>query len=206
MPALAWAQGDAGGPRLEFGVGGRFAGPVSFGESSADLIRPDGSPLPLFRTENSLGPEIGIVGHLGFRVAGPLVIEGAGRWGRASLRSEVVEDLEGAGRVSLSESVMRFAVEGAALWSLHRTARHDLFLLTGGGWTRELAGESVLGVSGQVANLGVGVKYWWPTGRDTSWLGFRLQGHASIRRNGLTLGASGLHVAPVITGSFIVGS
>jgi len=207
-PLLSRAQDAPARSRVEFGGGGLFAGPVSFGTSSADLIRPDGSTLPLFRTENGLGPEIGLVGHVSLHVAGPLSFEGLGRWGRATLRSEIVEDLEGAERVTLEESVSRFSVEGAALWSVGRGVRHEWFLRTGAGWTRELAGASVLGVTGQVANLGVGVKYWWrqPAAGGGVRFGVRIEGQASVRRRGLTLGAPGTRVAPVITGSFIVGS
>ena len=48
-PALAQATVAAGpvrprAPRVDVAIHGAWVGPVSFGESSMDLLRPDGSP------------------------------------------------------------------------------------------------------------------------------------------------------------------
>ena len=194
-------------PRVEVGVDVMGGSSVSFGDSSADLVTGEGAGVPLFRTRNSSGPEWGSAVRLEMRLSRRLSIEVAGRWSRADLRSRVSGDLEGAETALLILPMSRLSGELSGLVAFGQRPRGSWFVLAGGGRTRERAGASTLVEQGTVANLGVGMKYYWRhrAGGRLSHIGIRLEGHAAMRWNSITLGPDTVHVAPVISGGLILG-
>jgi hypothetical protein len=206
-PAQSRGPGGSGTPRTEFGVSGLVGAPVSFGTSTADLQRPDGSSLALFETGNRQGLELGGRLHLEARVTRRVAVEIAGGVSRARLETTIRDDLEGAAGVVLSESLVRFDVDGGLVWTVAGNERLSWFVRGTGGWMRELIGERVLGRHGVVARVGAGMKYWGPRrppGRVR--YGFRLEAHVATRWNGTALDAARIHLAPVVTAGLMIGS
>jgi hypothetical protein len=194
-------------PRAEFGVSGLLGAPVSFGTVTADLQRPDGSPLTLFETDNRQGPEFGVRLHLNARVSRRLAVEVAGGVSRARLETTIRDDFEGESGAVLREPFFRLGVDGGLVWTVAGDERLSWFVRGTGGWMRELIGGRVLGENGAVAQVGAGMKYWGPrrpSGRVR--YGFRLEGHVATRWNGTALDAKQIHLAPVVTAGLIIGS
>ena len=203
--AGAQAPGDDR-PRIETGVGGLFVGPMPLGSSSADLLQPDGRPLPLFRAETSLRPGPGIEAHLSRRVGPRWAAEVSGAWALTAIRTRASGDVEDVPSATLTAGLFRFSVQGSALWSIAATADREVFLRAGAGWMRELTRSAGLARDGVIGTAGVGVKYWrhrsTPGGRR--W-GVRLEGRAVLRARGVALGAETVRVAPAAAADVLFG-
>ena len=196
LPAIAAAQGQSGqGGGKEFIVGGGWMGPVSMGSASADLLQSNGSTLPLFDTENSLGPGLGLSTGLGFALTRSIWAEVVGSWSRATLRSEVSDDFEDADVEPLRSDISRFTVEGAALFYFRAHGANAWFARGGGGWGRELSEGNALAEDTFHGTGSIGWRHWWSqSGRTRS--GLRASGGVEIRSGGLILG-EGVRFGPV---------
>jgi hypothetical protein len=206
---LAGRQAPARRPSrgMEFGVGGLFGPGLPYGNAAAELVRPDGTPLTLFDTENRQGIEYGVTVHLAGPVRSRWFIEVNASASRATFETSVRNDFEGVEDLTISEPFYRFAAESGLGWNVHHGERLSVFLRGTGGWMRELAGEGAFGRNGAVANVGVGVKYWSarrPPGRLR--YGLRVEGHLAARWNGIALDTQTIHLAPVVTAGLIIGS
>jgi len=204
----AWAQtppAPSNDRPIEVAVQGSWVGPASFGSANQNYTRPAGSPYPVFEAESSLGSGFGVEANIGYPLAARLQAELTGGWSRSSLQTKIDDDVEDADDVTLTETLMRFSVEGAALWTFLTRDRSTVFLRGGGGWMRELAGSGALVEDGFVANAGVGMKYWWGTATpgQAKRIGLRVEGRLSIRSGGITLGEKSVRVAPIASGGLI---
>lgn len=191
----------------EFGVSGLAGASVSFGRTSADLIRPDGGTQSLFTTSNSQGPEFGVAAHVAGPVRSAFFAELTAAASRATLRTTIEDDFEDAAAATLDEEFFRFSVAGGVGWNIRRSERSAVFVRGAGGWMRELVGSSVLGRNGAVANAGLGVKYWArrpAPGRLR--YGLRVEAQVAARWNGVALNTRKIHLAPVVTAGLIIGS
>src|SRR5262245_59799446 len=74
------------GPRFDVSAQAAWVGPVSFGGAAADLVRPDGSPLPLFTTDSRLGHGLSTEIHITLPKGRALAWELTGTWTRTSLQ------------------------------------------------------------------------------------------------------------------------
>ncbi len=202
------AAQSPGVSRFEAGVGGQLTGPVPMGVVPANLTAPDGSSVVLFRTTNRQRAGLGAQAFITTALTRRLAAEVLASYGRADLQTRVDQDREGAAATSLGEQLRRLDLEGAALWSFAARAHRSWFVRVGGGWTVELAGPSRAASTGAVADVGLGVKYWWRlrTRGLFSRLGVRIEGHAAGRWHAVSLGARRFHLAPVASGGLIVGS
>lgn len=213
VPACAFAQTPPPRARaasvhvIDYTFGMQFDGPTSFGGADANLLRPDGTPLSVFSTSNSLGPGLGLEAHLSYGVTRKLFAEASGAWGRLQLRSKTSGDIENAEALTLTDQMSRFSVEGSGLWTLWSKARTALFVRGGAGWMRELAGENTLMEDGVIGNVGAGIKYWWKNGspHGVSRFGLRAEGRAVIRSGGITLGAQKTRVTPAAAAGVFFG-
>ncbi|HEX5215311.1 MAG TPA: hypothetical protein VFV98_07580 [Vicinamibacterales bacterium] len=204
-PAQTTARPAPRGPRgYEFTVAGAWVGPTSFGTSSADLLTPAGSTLTLFSTTNDLRPGYGLEMHLSKRVTPRFALEGSGTVTRATLRSKISLDFEDAADVEVTESLTRFTVTGAALWTLATRGQASYFIRGGAGWLRELVGDGALIEDGIVGDAGAGFKY-MKSGTGRRRVGFRVEGRLEMRHSGVTLGEDKLRMSPVIAGGLIIG-
>ena len=207
VPAVAAAQTPASGQKpvaqqpaapgggKEFIVGGSWLGPVGMGTSSAELLRSNGTTLTLFDTDNSLGSGFGLTAGVGFSLTRSLWAEVLGGWSRATLRSDISGDFEDAEVELLRADIMRFSVEGAALWYFGAGGSNAWFVRGGGGWGRELDEGRALAEDTFQGTAGLGWRHWWgqPKGRARS--GLRASGGVEFRTGGLTLG-EGVRVGP----------
>jgi len=203
-PALAQSTAQAASvrprtPRVDIAIQGAWIGPVSFGESSMDLLRPDGSPLTVFRSENRLASGLGTEVRL--------TVELSGSWMRADLESRISGDIEDAEDVTVSEALDRVTAEGSLVWTWRTTRRTSWFVRGGAGWMREMAARGLLREDGVIVNAGAGLRYWWRErpGGALRRLGLRFEGRASIRSSGLSLGEQKSRIAPVVSGGLILG-
>jgi hypothetical protein len=198
-PALAQTPAQ---PRVqrerEAAIGVVIAGPASLGSTSASFIRPNGTPLELFRVKNRFAFRYGVEAVLSYQIARRFWLEGAGSWTLGDVESRVESDFEDATLLTASSTVSRFTVEGGGLVALNEPGAVTWFLRGTAGWMRELGGDNVIAENGLVGNAGFGVKYWWrdpATGRRT--VGLRLEARANARTRGLALGEDKLRVAGV---------
>jgi hypothetical protein len=174
------------------------AGPASLGSTAATFIRPNGTPLELFRVENRLAFRYGVEAVLGYQLARRFWLEGAGSWTRGDVESRIESDFEDATLLTAAMTLSRFAVEGGGLVALNEPGAATWFLRGTAGWMRELGGDNVIAENGIIGNAGFGVKYWWrdaATGRRT--IGLRLEARANVRSRGISLGEDKLRVAGV---------
>jgi hypothetical protein len=193
--------------RVDFSAQVPWIGPASFGQSQEGLLRPDGSTLPVFTADSSLRSGVGVEVNLDIGLMRRLMAEVTGGWTRSTLASRVTGDAEGADALTVTDTLTRFSLEGAAVWTLRLRGRTTWFLRGGAGWMRELAGSSALVDDGVVGRVGAGVKYWWrdrPRGRLRR-VGVRFDGGVQIRSGSITLGDHGLRVAPMVSGGLIFG-
>jgi hypothetical protein len=212
-PAGAAAQQQPSAPastisarQREITVGGFVAAPASLGTRSADLTRPDGSPLALFSTDNRAGTRAGLEAMLTFPLWPRFAAEAAGSWSRGDVESRIEHDFENADLVVASTSLTRFAIEGGASYDLTRRPRWTWFVRGTAGWMRELTGEDVVAEDGVIGNVGSGVKYWWrapAAGRRG--MGLRVEGRANLRSGGVVIGDDKVRIAGVVFGGFVVG-
>jgi hypothetical protein len=191
----------------EFTVMGLWIGPSALGESTASLIRTDGSPLVVFAATHRLGPGYGLESALGFQIKKGFWAEASGSWTQSELQTRVSNDVEGAAAATLTESVMRFSVEGSALYYFHETAKTGVFARGGAGWMRELTGSSSLALDGLMMNAGIGVKHLVrdkPRGGFRR-VGFRAEFRLNIRSTSLTPLAPAKRIAPAAAGGLVIG-
>ena len=205
----AWAQTAARqAPRAprgyEFTIAGTWVGPSSFGTSSADLLTPSGGDLALFSSDNSVRPGYGLEVDFGKRVTPRFAVEVSAGVTRATLRSEISVDFEDAADVELTESLTRFTVSGAALWTLATKGQTTYFLRGGAGWLRELVGDGALIEDGIVGTAGGGLKF-MKNGTGRRRIGLRVEGRVEMRQSGITLGEDKLRFSPVLAGGLIIG-
>jgi hypothetical protein len=201
------AAQQPGQPRVQVAVGGVFTGPMPLGTTSADLIRPDGTPLPLFESDLSLRPGPGAEAHLTRLLGTRWAAELSGTWTATTMRTRISSDFEGVPATTLTERLSRFAVEGSLLWHLAATADRAVFLRAGGGFMREVAGAATFSDDGLIGSVGAGVKYWWrrsTPGGGRRW-GVRLDGRAVLRARGVDLGAETIRVAPAAAADLLFG-
>ena len=196
------------GRPIDVAVGGLFIGPTSFGDADANETRPDGSPAPIFTTSNRIAPGFGAEVDLTFGITRRLAFEASGAWQRADFETKITADIEDADPFTSSLASSRFAVEGAALWTIHAKGRTEMFLRGSAGWMRELVGNGSLREDGILGSAGFGIKHWWReriTGAKRRRMGWRVDGRLQIRQTGLTLGDDKIRFAPLVFGGIVFG-
>lgn len=202
-------QKPAGPKRAkEFLVGGIVAGPSSAGSASADLLNGAGDPsVTLFRVDNKLATGFGLEANIGVELRKALWIEITGAFTRQSLNSEIRDDFEDAADETISSGLSRFALEGAVVKYFREKPATSWFVRASGGWMRETAGGNTLAGDGVIAHAGLGWRRWFrSTGKGAvKRTGLRLEGRATIRSGGISLGREGIRVGPSGAAHFVFG-
>jgi hypothetical protein len=204
----AWAQTGSRTAGAELAAGALVVGAMSLGSSTADLLRPDGGPLTLFRSAARLNPAPGLELHVSAPVTSRVSVEATGTWVPTDVRTRITDDFEDVPDATLTTGMSRFSVEGSLLATLAgRGARTSVFIRAGAGWMREVAGGAALAADGVIGNIGAGVKYWWGTQPPVGGhrLGVRVDGRAVLRWRGLSLGATAVRVAPAASADLLIG-
>ena len=190
---------------IELAVGGLVSGETSFGTKTAELIGPDGRPVPFFKTDSALRPGFGLEAHLGVGLSRSFFVEASGSWSQADFRTRITDDIEGVPDTNLKETRTRFAIEGAALWMFANQGKVRWFVRGSAGWARDLTGNDSLVEDAIVGSVGGGMKYLWnPAARGFRIAGFRVEGRALMQKRGLTIGEDRLRVTPAAAGSLII--
>lgn len=206
LHATAQAQGvtrtrTAARPhRLTFGAAGLVVAPGPTATSTVSFARPDGTDLPIFRTDTRYGLGGGAEVQLGTDLSARLSVEGIAAWDRTSIRTRVSADLEAGSPATSSETLTRLGLGGGALWHVRTRGTTVVFLRAGGGWAREIVGNGAFAENAVVADFGAGIKYWRPNrvrGRAAR-VGLRLDARVRARSRGVAIGSGGVRVTPVV--------
>ena len=170
-----YAQDAAPRPRsLELSASGLMLGGVDFGNRNATLTANDpGNPdFILFATSSKIKPGAGLDARLTFNVTRTFGLEGVVTWTRQTAETAITSDAEGIPNTTVTEDLSTYFVEGAAVLHLRGlTFAHGRgipFIFGGGGYLRQLDGDSILVDTGSVFHAGGGVKYFFRPARVVS--------------------------------------
>jgi opacity protein-like surface antigen len=193
---VAVAQDASPRPRsFEVSAGALAIGGIDFGDRNATLTANDpGNPdFILFKTSSQIDTGAGLDTRVTFNVSRTFGIEGAFTWTRQTAETAITSDAEGVPNITLTEDLSTYFVEAAAVVHLHGLqfahGRAVPFVFGGGGYLRQLDGESILVDTGTVFHAGGGVKYFFAT-RPRGFvrgLGLRADGRVYVRSGGLEL-------------------
>ncbi len=162
LAALAMlAFASAAPAQVLFDVGAVVMGGANAGTSTATYIAPDGSLVPQFTLDKSIGAAAGVNGHLSFRFTSRAALELSARWARAEFRTKLGGDTDSAESTTATQSVDRFVVGGGALVDLKQFGRWHTFARASVGWLRELSDDRSLYEDGWVAEIGGGANFRW---------------------------------------------
>lgn len=204
-PAFAQTAQAVPPRQWEFAGGVSFVAPATSGTTSADLLRPDGSTLPLFRARRETSSGLGLEAHLGTAVARRLDVEMSGVWMRFDARAVISGDAEDVRGVTLTETLTRFSLEGAAVWRFVDGVRVQWFVRGGAGWMRELSSDMALASDGIVVNAGAGMKYWPGAARPGQGrFGIRAEVRLLGRRGGIAIDDGSFRLWPIVAGSALM--
>lgn len=191
-------------PRLLFDAGATLAGGASAGKSSATYVAPDGTSVPQFSMEKSLGPAVGVNGHLSIRISSRVRIEAAARWARTEFRTKLSGDTDGADSTTATQSVDRFVVGGGAVVALKPFGRWHPFARGSFGWLRELSDDQSLYQDGWVGELGGGANFQWTETRGHFRpYGIRTDLWLDIRHGGLSFSEKSRILSPAFSAAVI---
>jgi hypothetical protein len=192
----------------EFTIGGLVAGPTSVGSATAEELDGLGQPsVTLFRVDNKLGVGFGVESNIGVQLSKALWMEISGGWTRSNLNSEIRNDFENAFDQTISSSMSRFVLEGGIVRYFHDRGKSAWFIRMTGGWMLETAGGNTLTGDGGIANAGLGLRHWWRTNGKGSVkrVGLRVEGRATIRSGGISLGETGIRFCAAGAGHIVFG-
>lgn len=144
-----------------FDVGAVILGGANAGATTATYISPDGTPVPQFTLDKSIGPAAGVNGHVSFRLTPRAALELTARWARAEFRTKLGGDTDGADNTTATQSVDRFVVGGGVRVDLKQFGRWHTFGRVSAGWLRELSDDLSLYEDGWVADIGGGADFRW---------------------------------------------
>jgi hypothetical protein len=199
--APCYAQSPA---RMLFDVGAVFVGGASAGTSTATYTAPDGSLVPQFSLDKSIGPAIGVNSHLSIRVSSRAALEINALWARPELRTRLAGDTDGADNATATQSVDRFVVGGGASIRLKEFGRWRTFARASVGWLRELSSDQSLYQDGWNAQAGGGANFVWKEKRGHFRpYGIRTEVWVDIRHGGLTFAEKSRIIAPACSAAMI---
>ena len=184
---LAVASPALAQPRVLVDAGAVLVGGANAGTATATYIAPDGSSVPQFSLEKSIGPAVGVNGHLQIRIRPRVAFEVTARWARAEFRTRLSGDTDGAENAAATQSVDRFVVGGGAVVRLKQVGRWHTFARGSVGWLRELSDDRSLYQDGWVGELGAGANFQWreKRGRFRPY-GIRTDVWLDVRHGGLS--------------------
>jgi hypothetical protein len=205
-PASAQTRPPGPGRGIQIAVTGAMSMPAGFDPVSVAFTTPAGEPLVISRVEPRVGVGFGVDLHLGMRAGASVDLEATGSWLRLPYRTAVTLDLEDAQPLTASATSSQFGVEGAAVWTIARRGRTEVFLRGAGGWVFETS-DRVLIDTGWAAHAGAGVKYWWrdrtPPSRRR--MGLRIEGRLRVHDTGVIATGRVIRLTPVAVGGVIFG-
>lgn len=202
-PALGQTTSSTG-PRTLLDVGAVFVGGASAGTSSANYTAPDGSQVPLFSLDKSIGPAIGVNSHLTIRISSRVALEVNALWARPELRTKLSGDSDGADNATATQSVDRFVVGGGASLRLAQVGRWHTFARGSFGWLRELSDDQSLYQDGWNAQVGGGANFQWKEKRGHFRpYGIRTEVWLDVRHGGIAFSDKPRLLSPAFSAALI---
>ena len=205
-PPAAGSQTPGRNRGVQLAITGAITTPRAFDPAAVTFLTPAGEPLVISRSQTRIGLGFGVDLHLSMRATSTVDIEASGSWMRAPYRTEVTFDVEDGQLLTAGTTASQFGVEGAAVVTIARGGRTDVFLRGSGGWLFESA-DQLLVDHGWVATAGGGVKYWWTdrTPRSTRRVGLRIEGRLRLHDTGVIADGRAIRLTPVLVGGVVFG-
>lgn len=111
VPASAQTKPAPSGPRFDVSIGAGWLGGSSLVDGNADLRGRGGQPFELFSTATRIAASVPIEGRLTFLRGARYALELRGAWARPELRTEVIDDVEGASPQVVAERVDLYTLD-----------------------------------------------------------------------------------------------
>jgi hypothetical protein len=145
----------------------------------------------LFTTDTRADAAPGVDGRIGFWLTRDLAVEGGFVYARPPLDTRITADAEGAPALTVSEDFDQYFVDANVVWLVNRFRFWELvpFVSGGAGYLRQLHEGRTLVETGQVYNVGAGLRHWFRM-TDRGWIrgmGVRLEGRAYVLVDGVQL-------------------
>ena len=187
-----------------FDLGAVLIGGTSAGTSSVAYVAPDGSSVPQFSFDKSIGTAVGVNGHLSIRITPRVALEVNARWVRPELRTRLSGDTDGAVNTTATQSIDRFVLGGGAAVSLKQFGRWHTFARASVGWLRELSDDQSLYQDGWVGEVGGGANFQWKEKRGHFRpYGIRTDVWLDIRHGGLSFSEKSRLMSPAFAAAMI---
>jgi hypothetical protein len=191
-------------PRILFEAGPVLVGGARAGTLSENYIAPDGSLVPQFTIDKSIGLGIGVNSHLSIRISSRAALEVTALWATPEFRSSLAGDTDGADNATATQSVDRFVIGGGASIGLKQFGRWRTFARGSVGWLRELSDDQSLYEDGWTAQVGGGADFVWKEKRGHFRpYGIRTEVWLDIRHGGLPFAEKSRVIAPAFSAAMI---
>lgn len=204
LAAAAPASAQTTPPRILFDVGAVFLGTAGAGKTTETYTAPDGSSVPQFTLDKSVGPAVGVNGNVSIRISSRLALEATARWARPQFRTKLAGDTDGADNTTATQSVDQFVVGAGAKVSLEQFGHWHTFARGTFGWLRELSDDLSLYQDGWTAELGGGATFQWneKKGHFRPY-GIRTDVWLDLRHGGLSFAEKSRLMAPAFAAAMI---
>jgi Outer membrane protein beta-barrel domain len=203
MESAVEAQAPAPAPlsnRFEAAIGGVWVGSGNMGASSATESVSSGPRFVLFSTSTQLDASLGLEARLGYHVTPVFEVDAVTSYAVPQLTTTISADTENGTPTTASVGVKQFTIGGslvAHLTRFHVGPDGVPFVEAGAAYVRQVYDAPSTPVSGQMFEVGGGVKYIFSKrpGRRIGALGVRGDVRAVARRRGVAPDG-GTHVSP----------
>ncbi len=190
--ASATAQPVGPRHRLEASVGGLWITGAEMGTEVAELRanRVPPAPFALFTTETRQAATAGFDVRIGYWLTRVIAVEGGFAYMRPELQTRISGDAEGAAPLNVGDDIDQYFIDASVVWLFERfrfMGQTVPFVSGGGGYLRQLHEGQTLVETGQVYNVGGGLRHWLRTS-STGWmrgLGVRFDGRVYILVDGV---------------------
>lgn len=187
-----------------FDVGAVFLGSAGAGSTSVVYTAPDGTKVPQFTLDNSIGPAIGVTGNVSIRISPRVSLEATARWARPKFRTKLAGDTDGADNTTATQSVDQFDLGGGARIGLKSFGRWHTFARGTFGWLRELSDDRSLYQDGWTAELGGGATFQWKEKKGHFRpYGIRTDIWLDLRHGGLSFAEKSRLMAPAVAAAMM---
>jgi hypothetical protein len=182
--------------RFEVSAGAAWLDGAGLGSADARL-RPGGGSgstgsFTLFATESRAASAPGFDARVGYWITPTLAIEGGFVRSQPELQTTISGDFEGAADLTVAEQLDQYFIDANVVWVLDRLRlgeRTAPFVAGGAGYLRQLHEGRTLVETGQVYNVGGGLRHTLYSG-TTGWvrnLGARVDARAYVLVGGVQL-------------------
>jgi len=186
----AQARAANRGDRFDVSFGGMWIGGAGLGSTSAEIRANNVSPTPfrLFSAETRVASAPGWDARIGYWLTRSIAVEGGVARIMPELRTRITGDAEGAAALTAAERLHQYFVDARVIWLLPRFSVGGAvpFVSAGGGYLRQLHEGQTLVETGQVYQVGGGVRRQLMT--DIGWfrsIGARLDGRVYVLVDGV---------------------